>query len=73
MPPKKKPATPKLSTPVDSHKHKDKCISVPTEELCGFGGWAFLEIVDPYDTNSTIRKFIKGEKVDGVEPIFRGE
>ncbi len=36
MPPKKKPSPPKLSTPVDSVKHKDKCANIPTEELRDF-------------------------------------
>ncbi len=36
MPPKKKPTTPKLSTPVDSHKHTDKRANIPTEELRDF-------------------------------------
>ena len=36
MPPKKKPATPKLSTPVDSVAHKDKRANIPTEELRDF-------------------------------------
>ncbi len=36
MPPKKKPATPKLSTPVDSHKHANKRANIPTEELRDF-------------------------------------
>jgi adenine-specific DNA-methyltransferase len=34
--PKKKPTTPKLSTPVDSHKHADKRANIPTEELRDF-------------------------------------
>ena len=36
MPPKKKPTTPKLPTPVDSHNHKDKRANIPTEELRDF-------------------------------------
>ena len=36
MPPKKKPSTPKLSTPVDAVKHKDKRANIPTEELRDF-------------------------------------
>ena len=40
MPPKKKSITPKLSTPVDSHKHVDKRANIPTEELRDFGRWA---------------------------------
>jgi type III restriction enzyme len=37
----------------------------------GFGRWAFIEIVDPWDAKNTIRKFIRGEKVDGVGPMFQ--
>ena len=36
MPPKKKPTTPKLPTPVDSVAHKDKRANIPTEELRDF-------------------------------------
>jgi adenine-specific DNA-methyltransferase len=36
MPPKKKPATPKLSTPINAHKHADKRANIPTEELRDF-------------------------------------
>jgi type III restriction enzyme len=36
----------------------------------GFGRWAFLEIVDPWDAQNTIRAFLKGYKVDGVGPLF---
>lgn len=71
MPPKKKPAAPKLPTPVDSVKHKDKRANIPTEELRGFGRWEFLEIVDPWDAKNTIRNFIKGKKVDGVGPLLQ--
>ena len=35
-PPKKKSTTPKLPTPVDSHKHADKRANIPTEELRDF-------------------------------------
>ena len=34
--PKKKSSTPKLPTPVDSHKHKDRRANIPTEELRDF-------------------------------------
>ena len=37
----------------------------------GFGRWKFLEIVDPWDAKNTIRKYVKGEKVDGVGPLLR--
>jgi len=69
MPPKKKPTTPKLPTPVDSHK--DKCANIPTEELRGFGRWAFLEIVDPWDAKNTIRTFAQGNQINPNEPMFR--
>ena len=36
MPPKKKPSTPKLPTPIDSVKHADKRANIPTEELRDF-------------------------------------
>jgi adenine-specific DNA-methyltransferase len=37
MPPRKpKPATPKLSQPVNAHKHADKRANIPTEELRDF-------------------------------------
>jgi hypothetical protein len=34
--PKKKPSTPKLSTPIESVNHTDKRANIPTEELSGF-------------------------------------
>lgn len=37
----------------------------------GFGRWAFLEIVDPWDAKRTIQGFLKGKIVDGVGPIFQ--
>jgi hypothetical protein len=71
MPPRKtKPSTPKLPSPVDSHKHADKRANIPTEELLLFGRWAFLELVDPWDAKNTIRTFVKGEKVDGFGTIL---
>lgn len=36
MPPRKKTSTPKLATPVESVKHKDKRANIPTEELRDF-------------------------------------
>ena len=36
MPPRKKPATPKLSQPIHSVKHADKRANIPTEELRDF-------------------------------------
>jgi type III restriction enzyme len=37
----------------------------------GFGHWAFIEIVDPWDAKNTIRAFLRGEKVDGVGPLLQ--
>ncbi len=39
----------------------------------GFGRWAFLEIVDPWDAKNTIRAFLKGKNVDGVAPMFQND
>lgn len=36
MHPKKKPSSPKLSTPIEAVKHKDKRANIPTEELRDF-------------------------------------
>jgi len=32
----------------------------------GFGRWAFLEIVDPWDAKNSITAFMKGRNVDGL-------
>ena len=37
----------------------------------GFGRWAFIEIVDPWDAKNTIRAFMRGKKVDGIAPMFQ--
>ena len=37
----------------------------------GFGRWAFLEITDPWDAQSTIRAMLRGDDVDGVRPSDR--
>ncbi len=37
----------------------------------GFGRWAFIEIVDPWDAKNTIRAFLQGSKADGIRPLFR--
>ena len=37
----------------------------------GFGRWAFIEITDPWGAKNTIRAMLRGEKVDGVELVFR--
>jgi type III restriction enzyme len=39
----------------------------------GFGRWAFLEIVDPWDARNTIRTFLKGKNVNGVAPMLRND
>jgi len=65
---------------VSGEARKDKATKVATTRNLwipavnnhgGFGRWAFLEIVDPWDAKNTIRKFIKGEKVDGVGPLLQ--
>jgi type III restriction enzyme len=65
---------------VSGEARKDKAIKVETARNLwtpainnhgGFGRWAFLEIVNPWDAKNTIRKFIKGEKVDGVGPLLQ--
>ena len=37
----------------------------------GFGRWAFIEIVDPWDAKNTIRAFLNGQDVDGIGPIWK--
>ncbi len=37
----------------------------------GWGRWAFIEIIDPWDAMNTIRTFLQGENVDGVGPLFQ--
>jgi type III restriction enzyme len=37
----------------------------------GFGRWAFIEIVDPWDAKKTIRSFVDGERVDDIGLLFR--
>ncbi|MFT3895307.1 MAG: DEAD/DEAH box helicase family protein [Anaerolineales bacterium] len=67
---------------VSGEARKDKAAKVETARNLwipainnhgGFGRWAFLEIVDPWDAKSTIRAFLKGQKVDGVGPLFHKE
>ncbi len=72
MPLKKKPTTPKLSTPVDSASHKNKRANISTEDLRGYGRWTFLEIVDSWDAKNTIRAFLQGKQADSTAPMFRG-
>jgi len=65
---------------VSGEARKDKAAKVETARNLwipsinnhgGFGRWAFLEIVDPWDAQNTIRAFLKGQKVDGVGPLLR--
>ena len=65
---------------VSGEARKDKATKVATTRNLwipainnhgGFGRWAFLEIVDPWDAKNTIRAFIKGKKVDGLGPLLR--
>jgi type III restriction enzyme len=37
----------------------------------GFGRWAFIEIVDPWDAKNTIRAFLNGVKAEGIGRLFR--
>ncbi|MGD0610286.1 MAG: DEAD/DEAH box helicase family protein [Anaerolineales bacterium] len=37
----------------------------------GFGRWAFIEIVDPWEAKNTIRAFLRGEQMDDVGPLLR--
>ncbi len=39
----------------------------------GFGRWAFIEIVDPWDAKNTIRALLKGENLDRTGPHLRLE
>jgi type III restriction enzyme len=65
---------------VSGEARKDKAAKVETARNLwvpavnnhgGFGRWAFLEIVDPWDAKRTIQGFLKGKIVDGVGPIFQ--
>jgi type III restriction enzyme len=65
---------------VSGEARKDKAAKVETARNLwipainnhgGFGRWAFLEIVDPWDAVSTIRAYLKGQTADGVGPLFR--
>jgi type III restriction enzyme len=60
---------------VSGEARKDKAAKVATARNLwvpainhhgGFGRWAFLEITDPWDAQSTIRAMLRGENVDGV-------
>lgn len=65
---------------VSGEARKDKAAKVETARNLwipainnhgGFGRWAFLEIVDPWDAKNTIRAFIQGKQADGIAPMFR--
>ena len=67
---------------VSGEARKDKAAKVATARNLwvpainnhgGYGRWAFLEITDPWDAKNTIRAYLRGEKVDGVPPMFRGD
>lgn len=67
---------------VSGEARKDKAAKVETARNLwipainnhgGFGRWAFLEIVDPWDAKKTIRAFLQGKNVDGVAPMLRNE
>ncbi|MFZ5819763.1 MAG: BPTD_3080 family restriction endonuclease [Chloroflexota bacterium] len=67
---------------VSGEARKDKAAKVETARNLwipainnhgGFGRWAFLEIVDPWDAKNTIRAFLKGKNVDGVAPMLQKE
>jgi type III restriction enzyme len=67
---------------VSGEARKDKATKVATTRNLwipainnhgGFGRWAFLEIVDPWDAKNTIRAFLKGKSVDGIGPLLRKE
>jgi type III restriction enzyme len=64
---------------VSGEARKDKAAKVETARNLwipavnnhgGFGRWAFLEIVDPWDAKNTIRAFLKGKNVDGIAPML---
>lgn len=67
---------------VSGEARKDKAAKVETARNLwipainnhgGFGRWAFLEIVDPWDAKNTIRAFLSGKQVDGSGPLFRNK
>ncbi|MCI0556653.1 MAG: restriction endonuclease subunit R, partial [Anaerolineae bacterium] len=64
---------------VSGEARKDKAAKVETTRNLwlpainnhgGFGRWAFLEIVDPWDAKNTVRAFLK-EKKQPEPPLFR--
>jgi type III restriction enzyme len=71
-----------LIVEVSGEARKDKAAKVATARTLwapainnhgGFGRWAFIEISDPWDAQNTIRAFLRGQKVDGVRLLLRGE
>lgn len=65
---------------VSGEARKDKAAKVETARNLwipavnnhgGFGRWAFLEIVDPWDAKNIIRASLAGKQVDGTGPLFR--
>jgi type III restriction enzyme len=65
---------------VSGEVRKDKAAKVETTRNLwipainnhgGFGRWAFLEIVDPWDAKNTIRAFLQGNRINPHEPLFR--
>lgn len=67
---------------VSGEARKDKAAKVATARNLwvpainnhgGYGRWLFLEISDPWDAMNTIRAHLRGERVDGVPPMFRGD
>jgi type III restriction enzyme len=64
---------------VSGEARKDKAAKVETARNLwipavnnhgGFGRWAFLEIVDPWDAKNTIRAFLRGDKNEAL-PLLR--
>jgi len=65
---------------VSGEARKDKAAKVETARNLwvpainnhgAFGRWAFLEIVDPWDAQNTIRAALRGEQVDARGPLLR--
>jgi type III restriction enzyme len=65
---------------VSGEAKKEKAVKVSTARTLwvpavnnhgGFGRWAFIEIVDPWDAKNTIRAFLIGKNVDGVAPMLQ--
>jgi len=65
---------------VSGEARKDKAAKVATARNLwvpavnnhgGLGRWAFIEITDPWDAQSTIRAMLQGEIVDRIERLFK--